>query len=203
MALVSDAGTPVISDPGYVLCKEAHEQEVKVIPIPGPSSLTALVSASGIASSRVLFLGFLPKKKSQIKTEMSDWHEHKSSIIFFESSKRITNTLEILVELYPESEVCIGRELTKLNETIKKLDCQSMLTWLKEEAVLKGEMVVMVSLPEHKKAVSIDELKEQIKKALQDHPNLRTKDIAGLFSSSRLPAKEIYHLVLEIKKETY
>ena len=132
---------------------------------------------------------------------MSDWHQHQSSIVFFESSKRIISTLEVLAELYPESEVCIGSELTKLNETIRKLDCQSMLTWLKEEAVLKGETVVMVSLPEHKKAVSLDELKEQIKRALQDHPNLRTKEISGLFSSSGHPAKEIYHLVLEVKKE--
>lgn len=200
VALVSDAGTPLISDPGYHLTNEAHKQNVPVIPIPGPSSLTALVSSAGLPSDRLLFLGFLPKKKSQIQTEMTRWASYEASVVFFESAKRITSTVEILSELYPEAQLCLGRELTKLNETIKQGSCSEILPWLQNEAVLKGELAVMINLPKGENNLSEEEVIEQIKTVLAKHPEYKTKQVVEALGSTGLSSKELYNLVLKIKK---
>ena len=199
LALVSDAGTPLISDPGYHLTKLAHEEEVKVIPIPGPSSLTSLVSASGLPNSRVLFLGFLPKKKNQMKTEMESWSSFNSSVVFFESTKRIVKTMEAMVEIYPQAQVCVGRELTKKNETIRQDSCSSLLVWLKEKAVLKGELAVMVSLPKQEEKVSVEEVTEQIKKFLKSDPSVPTKDLVKRLQDTGFNQKELYQLIIKLK----
>jgi len=201
LALVSDAGTPLISDPGYHLIKLAHEENIKVIPIPGASSLTSLVSASGLPSSRVLFLGFLPKKKNLIKIEMQEWKKFKSSIVFFESAKRVVKTIEILSEIYPESQVCIGRELTKKNETIRQDNCLSLLKWLEEDAVLKGELAVMISIPLGETETSPEILKEKIQEILSQDPDIPTREVIQRLDESQTSNKELYNLVLEEKKK--
>lgn len=201
LTLISDAGTPLISDPGYHLIHLAHQKNVKVVPVPGASSLTSLVSSSGLPNSKIHFVGFLPKKDNLKKKEISNWIQYEGSIVFFESTHRIINTLEMISNLSPSCEVCIGKELTKLHETIKTDSCQSILKWLKEEVVLKGELVVMVSLPKEEVKLSSEEMRTLIKNLIVKNPSLSTKEISDTLKDKGFSKKDVYNLVLDEKKK--
>lgn len=144
IALVSDAGTPGISDPGNELIDFLLEKEpdIEIVPIPGPSAITATLSASGLRTSKFVFLGFLPKKK---RTKLFNWlKEGKISFAFFESPKRILKTLDVLIEhLGEDRRVFIAREVTKLHETLYRGTIKEVIKRLRDE-VIKGEIVVVV-----------------------------------------------------------
>ena len=143
VALVSDAGTPGISDPGGLLVKAAVEQGVKVEAIPGPSALTYALSASGLSTDRFLFLGFLPHKKGR-ETLIKEIIASKQTIVFYESVHRILKTLEQLKKFGLNREIVVGRELTKKFETIYRGRVDEVLEQLKNDSV-KGEFAVIIS----------------------------------------------------------
>ncbi|MES2746590.1 MAG: 16S rRNA (cytidine(1402)-2'-O)-methyltransferase, partial [Bdellovibrionota bacterium] len=161
LALISDAGTPCISDPGYHLVREAKKRGVAVHPVPGPSALTALVSASGLPSDRLLFVGFLPSKKMALEKEISSWKNLSASIVFYEAPRRLKVSLAFIQQIYPNAEIAIGRELTKLHEEIILTDPSGAMDWCTNHDFLKGEAVVMVRLgePEAQSAESKDHLR--------------------------------------------
>ncbi len=148
MALVSDAGTPLISDPGMPLLlylKKELGEELKIVPIPGASALTAALSVIPIPSGRFTFLGFLPHKKGR-QSAILAMREAKDAQVCYESSHRILKLLEELIELYPEAHVWIARELTKQFEEViegSPEELKIMLTLHKEKQ--KGEFVVVIS----------------------------------------------------------
>ncbi|HEY4479542.1 MAG TPA: 16S rRNA (cytidine(1402)-2'-O)-methyltransferase [Candidatus Paceibacterota bacterium] len=120
LALVSDAGTPAISDPGTVLVRELARRfasEIKIIPIPGPSAYTALLSASGLPCSEFVFIGFLPHKKGR-ETIFKSMHDETKTVVFYESPHRIMKTLFSLLALGEKRSVVVGRELSKMFEEI-------------------------------------------------------------------------------------
>ncbi len=147
VALISDAGTPLISDPGYRLVRMAREQGIDVSPIPGPSALTAAVSASGMATDRFCFEGFLPSKRNQRIEKLIGLAQEQRTLVFYESSHRIKDTLEDLEVIYKEDrEICIAREMTKKFESFY-FGSPAMV---REQIVadpnnLKGEFVIVVS----------------------------------------------------------
>ncbi len=116
IALVSDAGTPGISDPGYRLVRYCRDRGLTVLPIPGPNAAVAALAASGLPSDEFLFLGFLPPKKSARREKIESLHSVTSTLIFYEAPHRIDGTLADLQEILGDREVCIARELTKLHE---------------------------------------------------------------------------------------
>ena len=144
VALVTDAGTPGISDPGNELINYLLEKEpiIKVIPIPGPSALTASLSASGFRADKFVFIGFLPKKK---RTKLFKWlKEGRMTFAFDESPKRLQKTLEVLREHFNgDTRVVVARELTKLHESIYRERLEDINVASEE---LKGEIVVIVEL---------------------------------------------------------
>lgn len=142
IALVSDAGTPGIHDPGNILVKEvaAALPEVPVIPVPGPSSVTAILSVAGVNTDRFLFLGFPPHKKGRNKF-FEEVKNSKHPVVFFESPYRIIKTLEALAEYDPE--ITVGRELTKKFEIIYRGKPGEILEKLKAEKI-RGEFIVLV-----------------------------------------------------------
>ena len=147
LALISDAGTPLISDPGYRLVRMAREQGIDVSPIPGPSALTAAISASGMATDRFCFEGFLPSKRNQRIETLTKLSQEQRTIVFYESSHRIKDALEDLEAIYGEGrEICVAREITKKFESFY---FGSPATVREQIAVnsnnLKGEFVIVVS----------------------------------------------------------
>lgn len=144
IALVSDAGTPSISDPGGFLVEKAYEAGISVIPIPGPSALTTAVSICGFPADRFLFLGFLPKKKgrqSLLKNLGKREFSEIKMFVFYESPGRILRTLEDLKNFLGDKEIMIGRELTKKFEEILRGTISEAIVHFKEEK-LRGEFVL-------------------------------------------------------------
>lgn len=143
IALITDAGTPGISDPGGELIQFLLEKEpeIKIVPIPGPSSLTTALSASGIRANEFLFLGFLPKKgKTKIWEKIQNVN---GTTVFFESPHRIIKTLEEIKANFGEVRICVARELTKIHETFYRGTVSEVITSL-NSGVIKGEIVVIL-----------------------------------------------------------
>ena len=147
IALISDAGTPLISDPGFSLVAQAKKEGLRVVPIPGASALIAALSASGLASDSFTFLGFLPSKKTaRIKLLKTLLYQTKTSI-FYESPKRILATLTDMHAIFGSSrEVCLAKELTKVFETIRTDSIPNLIHYLNaDENNQKGEFVILIS----------------------------------------------------------
>lgn len=148
LALVSDAGTPTISDPGAMLIsriKEKFNENVEVIPIPGATAVIAALSASGLPTHEFTFLGFLPHKKGR-ETLFKEIAESKRTMVFYESPHRILKTLEALQKFCPDKKICIAREITKIYEEFKTSSPAEILEYLKQNPVKqKGEFTVIVA----------------------------------------------------------
>lgn len=147
IALVSDAGTPGISDPGGKLVQAVLEnlgKEVKIIPIPGPSALTALASVSGIAMDKFIFLGFPPHKKGKNKF-FEEIKNFDFPVIYYESPYRLLKNLELVKELLPEKKIILGRELTKIFEEIVRGSADEVSDYFKNNKdKVRGEIVVIL-----------------------------------------------------------
>ena len=143
IALVSDAGTPGISDPGVLLIQQVREADITIEVIPGPSAVTAAVSLAGIAGNQFSFLGFVPQKKGR-ETFFKDLESYEHSTVFFESTHRIIKSLEMLAKFYPTATVYLGRELTKLYEEMLVGTPEELLEVLQQDPVRqKGEFVII------------------------------------------------------------
>lgn len=144
VALVSDAGTPLISDPGYRLVETARRKGFKVIPIPGATALIAALSASGLPTDKFLFLGFLSKSKTKIKKILAVSSEIGATIVLYESPHRILQTLSIIQEIFGDIEITLARELTKKFEDIISIRISEHLEGFKSKQP-KGEFVILFS----------------------------------------------------------
>ena len=147
IALISDAGTPLIADPGYLLVAQAKKEGLRVVPIPGASALITALSASGLASDSFTFLGFLPSKQAaRIKLLKTLLNETKTSI-FYESPKRILATLTDMHAIFGSSrEVCLAKELTKVFETIQTDSIPNLINYLvADDNNQRGEFVILIS----------------------------------------------------------
>ncbi len=142
VALISDAGTPTISDPGYRLIRKCIKKGIDVIPIPGPSAVTAALSVAGLPSDSFTFIGFLPQKKGRVK-KIEQLNDIENTIIVFESPHRILKTLNQFLEILGNRQVVIGRELTKLYEEIIRGNLKEVIQRISDKS-LKGEIVIMI-----------------------------------------------------------
>ena len=165
LALVSDAGTPLISDPGYNLVLEAKKNGISVVPIPGPSALIAALSSSGIECNNFTFFGFLPSKQSARLRLLKTKKSLNETIIFYESPKRILAALMDMLEVFGEKrQVCLAKEITKSFETILNDNLVNLIEYLTSDSShQKGEFVIIIS-PVNK--VDLDEAQVQLEKIL-------------------------------------
>jgi 16S rRNA (cytidine1402-2'-O)-methyltransferase len=147
IALISDAGTPLISDPGYFLVAQAKNEGLRVVPIPGASALITALSASGLPSDRFTFLGFLPSKKTARVKLLKSLINRTETSIFYESPKRILTTLTDMHRIFGDNrEVCLAKELTKVFETIQTDSIPNLIKYLTtEQNNQKGEFVILIS----------------------------------------------------------
>lgn len=199
VALVSDAGTPLISDPGHTLVGLAKSAGVKVIPVPGPSALISALCASGIPCGRFIYEGFLPVKQQARETFLERFRYEERTVVFYESPHRIINTLEVLSKLYPERILVIARELTKRFETITKGYVKELLQWtVDEEDQQRGEFVLILAgadLEENSADfASQDKLLQKLLKYLP--PKKAVQIVAEVYSGDK---KELYARAVELK----
>ena len=159
IALISDAGTPLISDPGYVLVSVAKKNSVNVVPIPGPSALITALSASGIPSDCFSFFGFLPGKQNARIKILKTFVSRPETIIVYESPKRILATLTDMLFVFGEArEVCLAKELTKTFETILTTNIPSLIDYITSDlSRQKGEFVLLISSSGKKKQLQLDQ----------------------------------------------
>ena len=143
IALVSDAGTPLISDPGYYLVSRTISHGLPVIPVPGASAPLAALTASGLPTDSFTFYGFLPRKSGARNTFLQSLQQHKETIIFFESPHRLPKTLQMLKESLGDRRIVITRELTKVYEEILRGTAEEILQ-VSQKRTWKGELTVVV-----------------------------------------------------------
>ncbi len=144
VALVTDSGTPGISDPGYPLIREAITQGIKIIPIPGPAAITAALSVAGLPTHRFLFLGFVPPKKEATKKLLVSLKNEKATLVFYLPTRKLLSFLDLTRETIGNRQIVIAREMTKIYEEFIRGTTEELLKKL-EEKKLKGEATVLIS----------------------------------------------------------
>ena len=198
LALISDSGTPLISDPGYLLVKRALEEQITVSPIPGPSSLISALSVSGFATDAFVFYGFAPRQIKAKELFIKSLIVDKKTSIVFESKKRIIPFLEKLSELSPDRNIFIAREMTKLHETFYKGKANHVLEELiLNEEQIKGEFVLIIEgNREANNELFLSNEQEAVLKILMEKMN--RKEALSLASKSFGISKNlIYKLLLK------
>ena len=197
VSLVSDAGTPTVSDPGRILIKECRKNEIEIFPIPGASAVSAAISISGF-SDNFYFCGFLPEKQNQIKKLFKNLSLLESSIIFFISPNKLEKRINDIKEFFSNRDIVICREITKYHEEYIRTSVKDLSN---VNFSRKGEITVVISEPKEK--LSFKELKESDKKKINKLiQKMSIKDIVQKVSEDReISKKLIYNYCLEIKNE--
>jgi 16S rRNA (cytidine1402-2'-O)-methyltransferase len=199
IALVSDAGTPCISDPGAVVVKLLHENGLTVVPLPGPSALTTALSGSGITSTGFLFIGFLPSKKGQRRKLLSSLAASEYPIVLYESPNRIDSLLKDALEIFGERQSFWARELTKKFEDLQRGSLSSLLR-KSQEGRNRGEFVVII-WPGTKEEVQGQTVEELIL-WYRDNSDLSLKDVSRrLANDLGLSRSQIYQQALTLWKQ--
>jgi 16S rRNA (cytidine1402-2'-O)-methyltransferase len=200
IALISDAGTPLISDPGYPLVKAVQDAGLRVSPIPGASSIMAALSAAGMPTAPFTFNGFLSQKNSERLSKLSAIKQQNGTLIFLESTHRIERLLEQLCELFGDSHIVVAKELTKSFERFLSGTPSEILFLMQQEPVLKkGEFVVLIDNPVtiSEKSLS-DEDVEILKLLLEDLPLKKAVQISTRISGKK--KNDIYQQALQLNE---
>ena len=188
VALVSDAGTPLVSDPGYKLVREAVDAGITVYPLPGASSVLAALAVAGLPSDRFLFAGFLPPRQAARRSELHELVNIKASLVFLESAKRLAASLVDMVVVLGDREAAVCRELTKLYEEVRRGSLADLAAHYAEAGAPKGEIVIVTGPPVgNHQVLDVD---AALKELLVDHS---VKEAAALIAAkSGLPKREVY-----------
>ena len=198
ISLVSDAGTPGISDPGAILVKKCIESNIEILPLPGASAVSSAVSISGF-SEKFYFYGFFPDKKGALKDELQILSQLNSSIVFFISPKKINKIIPFLKEKFSGRKILICREMSKLYEEFIRSEIDDLKPFVKDP---KGELTIVISEKKNiKKSSQVlsESDKRNIKKMIK---NLSIKEIVGLINKdNKIPKKIIYNYCLKVKNE--
>jgi 16S rRNA (cytidine1402-2'-O)-methyltransferase len=197
LALVSDAGTPLVSDPGFRLVQEALEQGVHVTSVPGPSAVLAALVVAGLPTDRFFFEGFLPHKSGPRRARLAELAHIPGTLVFFESPRRLAETLADCAAVLGGRNAAIARELTKLFESVRRGTLDELAAALAEEEPPKGEIVLLVAPPGADAAqVTAADLDARIEAALTAHS---VKDAASVVSAATgQPRRQVYARALEL-----
>ena len=197
VALVSDAGTPLISDPGFRLVRECRQLGLKVTTVPGANAVLSALQLSGLPSDAFLFAGFLPTKQSARKSHLMTFKSVSATLIFYETANRLIDSLSDILSVFGDREIAVVREITKKFEETKTGSVSNLIHFYEENGAPKGELVLVIDRERDKKEqINIEEL---ILQMLQTNS---TKDTAEIVSKiSGVPKKEIYKKALELQHE--
>ncbi len=201
MALISDAGTPLISDPGYKLVNFLRINNRKIIPIPGASAVASALCVSGLACDNFLFLGFLPSSKIQ-KEKLLKSLPREFTLVFFEAANRVIESLELIQKNLGNRKICAAREITKLYEEIVSDEVENVLQFfVKQSEKLRGEFVILVEKADkNENNFTEEELIKQIGSAISSGLSLKdlSSDLSEIYGIKK---KEVYQLALSISKK--
>ena len=196
VVLISDAGTPLVSDPGFKLVRDAVDSGLSVTPIPGACAPIAALMGAGLPSDIFTFMGFLPTKEQAKTNILSNLTESMGTVILFESPNRIEDTINIIAKVQPDSDVVVGRELTKKFEQFVRGNAIDVANEI-GDMTKKGEIVLLVRVKD--KEISICGVEEMLKTALE---TMRLKDASTLVAESTgLKKKDVYNIALKIKED--
>lgn len=194
VALISDAGTPLIADPGYKLVAACAPLGITVFTIPGCSAVIAALSIAGLPTDKFCFLGFLPPKTAARRTALEAAKHYPMTLAYYETPQRIVETLEDVAAVLGNRQVALARELTKLYEQVIRGTVAEVLALVGAQAVLKGEMVLLISGAEEAESYGEAALLEMLKKARETQSVKEA--VATVSGATGLPRKEIYQLAL-------
>lgn len=199
VALVSDAGTPLISDPGYKLVREVQQAGFRVTALPGPSSVLTGLCISGLPTDRFCFIGFLPTRAAALKKEMSQLASIPATLVAFESARRLPESLPILAQVFGDRPAAVTRELTKLFEECRRGSLSELAAHYEKEGPPKGEVVLVIGPPlEGHDALTPEEIEHRLVRLLKTHS---VKEAAAqLAAETGQPRKELYALALTLKE---
>ncbi len=196
LSLISDAGTPLLSDPGRHLLNECIKNKINIIPIPGVSSITTAMSVSGF-SDQFLFYGFLPKTENELNKTLKSLSKNSFSIIFFIPAKKVNFYINKFKSYFSERKIMIAREISKIHETFYRDELKNLKMF---KSSLKGELTVVISETNYKnKDLDYKNITLKAKKYLKKYSLKDTVEI--IFQSEKVNKKKIYQLCLKIKNE--
>ena len=201
VALVSDAGTPLISDPGYKLVAACHDQNITVTAAPGPSAPIVALTLSGLPSDKFTFNGFVPQKQKAARAALAESRSLQMTQMWFETPKRLVATLKMMNEIYGDRHCVIARELTKLHETLHRGLMSELIATFSTSEPLKGELVLVVDGAEKDSPqMSLDEVQAQLESLL--HTKSLRDAVQEVELLSGLPRKQVYQMALDIDKQS-
>lgn len=200
IALVSDAGTPLISDPGFKLVRELREAGEKIIPVPGPSALTAALCAAGLPTDTFAFAGFLPVRSKARQARLNEFAGLSATLIFYETGNRLSDTIADIIECYGDVDVVMAREITKLFETFRHSKASELIEFIALDGTPKGEIVLLVSLDGSQiEPAGEEEIKAFILARLDE---MGTKGAANAAATAfGQPKRDMYALASKLKSD--
>jgi 16S rRNA (cytidine1402-2'-O)-methyltransferase len=199
VALVSDAGTPLVSDPGLKLVQAAHERGHAVTSMPGASAVLTALAVAGLASDRFFFEGFLPAREAARRARIAELARIPATLVLFETGPRLAGALADLADGLGARTAAICRELTKLYEEVRRGDLPSLARDYAGQAETRGEIVILVAPPAAERAIDAAELDELLRSALA---RTSVKDaVAEVSAASGMPRREVYRRALFLVKE--
>jgi len=199
ISLVSDAGTPTISDPGYKLVNSAIQERIFVTSVPGASAMLAALPASGLPTDKFLFIGFLPVKKMAKQNFLSDLKEFKATLIFYESARRLSSTVQTMADILAPRSAVIARELTKKYEEFIRGDLSALALKTTEQIERKGEFVILVGPPQSESQPNKDAVDQMLLEALSDKTLRDAVNIVVKETGAK--RKDVYLRALDLKEK--
>ncbi|MEX0806613.1 MAG: 16S rRNA (cytidine(1402)-2'-O)-methyltransferase [Candidatus Binatia bacterium] len=200
IALVSDAGTPAIADPGYRLVVEATRAGIHVVPVPGPCAVTAVLSASGLPTDEFVFGGFLPAKKQERRSKLQKLRNERRSIVVYEAPHRLKESLDDIYNILGNRRMALAREVTKIHEEFLRARISEVIGQIAERNI-RGEVTLILEGSSDENAISEVALRDEIGKLQRD--GMRIKEMAEVLGEKYgYSKKEIYRLALQQSEKT-
>ncbi len=203
VALISDAGTPLVSDPGYRLVKAAIDALIPVVPIPGPSSVLAALCASGLPTDAFAFIGFAARKKSRRQIQLEKIADDDRTLVFFESPQRLLEMLKHLAAVLGNRQVVVARELTKLHEEFIRGPVKQVISELEQRPTIRGEVTLLVAGNDRqagKGPVDESAITQALKEALDQTAGSVSRAAAQVAADLGLNRRQVYRLAVKLKK---
>ena len=200
LALVSDAGTPTLSDPGFILVREAAAAGIQIRPVPGASAAVAALSVSGLPTDAFVFLGFPPRKPNRLKQHLASLNRDPRTLIWYESPRRLKGFLTVLLQILGDRPAVIGREMTKRYEEFLRGTISQLTNRLEARDDLKGEITLLVAGCSRSSEASREILLNVIRQELAANAMPASALARELAARFNLPRGQIYDLIMEIKK---